>query len=70
MRWAQFLKIFVVAVSGESLRAAATDNSLLVRLNGLYRQGWFSVEAEVALRQELGSDDSEYASFLNLGVQF
>ena len=57
-------------ISGERLRAEATDNSLLVGLQGLYRQGRFSIGAEIAARQELGSDDSEYASFVNLGVRF
>jgi len=59
-----------VAVSGESLRATATAHSLLVGLNGVYRQGRFSIGAEVTARQELGSADSEYASFLNLGVRW
>ena len=57
-------------VSGEQLSAVATDNSLLVGLNGVYRQGRFSIGAEVAARQELGSTDSEYTSFLNLGMRF
>jgi outer membrane autotransporter protein len=59
-----------VQVSGERLSAVATDSSLLVGLNGIYRQGRFSIGAEVAARQELGSNDSEYASFLNLGISF
>ena len=59
-----------VEVSGERLRAIATGNSLLFGLNGVYRQGRFSIGAEVAARQELGSDDNEYASFLNVGMQF
>ena len=59
-----------VEVSGERLRAIATENSLLFGLNGVYRQGRFSIGAEVAARQELGSDDNEYASFLNVGMQF
>ena len=59
-----------VEVSGEQLRAIATENSLLFGLNGVYRQGRFSIGAEVAARQELGSDDNEYASFLNVGMQF
>ena len=57
-------------VSGERLRAIATENSLLFGLNGVYRQGRFSIGGEVAARQELGSDDNEYASFLNVGMQF
>ena len=59
-----------VEVSGEPLSAIATEHSLLVGLNGIYRQGRFSIGAEVAARQELGSDDSEYAGFLNFGVRF
>lgn len=59
-----------VQVSGEPLSAAATENSLLVGLQGVYRYGRFSIGAELAARQELGSADSEYASFINLGVQF
>ena len=59
-----------VQVSGERLSAVATDSSLLVGLNGIYRQGRFSIGAEVAARQELGSNDSEYTSFLNLGISF
>ena len=59
-----------VEVSGERLRAIATENSLLFGLNGVYRQGRFSIGGEVAARQELGSDDNEYASFLNVGMQF
>jgi len=59
-----------VAVSGESLRATATAHGLLAGLNGVYRQGRFSIGAEFAARQELGSNDSEYASFLNLGVRW
>ena len=59
-----------VQVSGEPLRAVATEHSLRFGLNGIYRQGRFSIGAEVAARQELGSDDSEYASFVNLGLQF
>ena len=59
-----------VEVSGERLSAEATENSLLVGLHGVYRQGRFSIEAEIAARQELGSDDSEYASFVNLGLRF
>ena len=59
-----------VQVSGERLSAEATENSLLVGLHGGYRHGRFSVGAEVAARQEVGSSDSEYASFLNLGMQF
>ena len=57
-------------VSGERLSAVATDNSLLFGLNGIYRQGRFSIGAEIAARQELGSNDSEYASFLNVGIRF
>ena len=57
-------------VSGERLNAVATDSSLLVGLNGVYRQGRFSIGAEVAARQELGSADREYVSFLNLGLSF
>ena len=57
-------------VSGEQLRAEATDNSLLVGLNGVYRQGRFTIGAEIAARQELGSTDSEYTSFLNVGLSF
>ena len=57
-------------VSGERLSAVATDSSLLVGLNGVYRQGRFSIGAEVAARQELGSADREYVSFLNLGLSF
>ena len=57
-------------VSGEQLSADATENSLLVGLQGVYRQGRFTVGAEIAARQELGSTDSEYTSFLNLGISF
>ena len=57
-------------VSGEQLSADATDNSLLVGLQGVYRLGRFTVGAEVAARQELGSTDSEYTSFLNVGLYF
>ena len=57
-------------VSGEQLSAEATENSLLVGLQGVYRQGRFTVGAEIAARQELGSTDSEYTSFLNLGISF
>ena len=57
-------------VSGEQLSADATDTSLLVGLQGVYRQGRFTVGAEIAARQELGSTDSEYTSFLNLGISF
>ena len=56
--------------SSERLSAVATDSSLLVGLHGVYRQGRLSIGAEVAARQELGSSDSEYVSFLNLGLQF
>ena len=59
-----------VQVSGEQLSAVATDNSLLFGLNGVYRQSRFSIGAEVAARQELGSNDTEYVSFLNLGLSF
>ena len=59
-----------VQVSGERLSAEATEHRLRFGLNGIYRQGSFSIGAEVAARQELGSDDSECASFLNLGVRF
>ena len=59
-----------VQVSGERLSAVATENSLLFGLNGIYRQGRFTIGAEIAARQELGSTDSEYASFLNLGISF
>ena len=59
-----------VQVSGEWLSAEATEHGLRFGLNGIYRQGRFSIGAEVAARQELGSDDSEYAGFLNLGVRF
>ena len=59
-----------VQVSGEQLSAVATEHSLRFGLNGTYRQGRFSIGAEVAARQELGSDDSEYAGFLNLGIRF
>ena len=57
-------------VSGEQLSADATENSLLVGLQGVYRQGRFTVGAEIAARQELGSTDSEYTGFLNLGISF
>ena len=57
-------------VSGERLSAEATENSLLFALNGVYQQGRFTVGAEIALREELGSDDGEYSSFLNLGIKF
>ena len=57
-------------VSGEVLRAEATENSLLVGLNGVYGQGRFTFGAEVSTRQELGSSDTEYVGFLNLGVRF
>ena len=60
----------VTQVSGERLSAVATDSSLLVGLHGVYRQGRLSIGAEVAARQELGSSDSEYISFLNLGLRF
>ena len=59
-----------VQVSGERLSAEATEHSLRFGLNGTYRQGRFSIGAEVAARQEVGSDDSEYAGFLNLGIRF
>ena len=59
-----------VQVSGERLSAEATEHSLRFGLNGIYRQGRFSIGAEVAARQELGSDDSEYAGFLNVGLRF
>ena len=59
-----------VQVSGERLSAEATEHSLRFGLNGVYRQGRFSIGAEVAARQELGSDDSEYAGFLNVGLRF
>ena len=59
-----------VQVSGEQLSAEATEHSLRFGLNGIYRQGRFSIGAEVAARQELGSDDSEYAGFLNVGLRF
>ena len=59
-----------VQVSGEQLSAEATEHSLRFGLNGVYRQGRFSIGAEVAARQELGSDDSEYAGFLNVGLRF
>ena len=59
-----------VQVSGERLSAVATENSLLFGLNGIYRQGHFSIGAEVAARQELGSTDSEYTGFLNVGLSF
>ena len=57
-------------VSGEPLSADATDHSLLVGLQGSYRQGRFTVGAEILARQELGSTDNEYTSFLNLGLSF
>ena len=57
-------------VSGERLSAEATDQSLLVGLNGVYRHDRITVGAEMAARQELGSTDSEYTSFLNLGISF
>ena len=59
-----------VQVSGERLSAEATEHGLRFGLNGVYRQGRFSIGAEVAARQELGSDDSEYAGFLNFGLRF
>ena len=59
-----------VQVSGEQLSAEATEHGLRFGLNGVYRQGRFSIGAEVAARQELGSDDSEYAGFLNVGLRF
>ena len=55
-----------VQVSGEQLSAEATEHGLRFGLNGVYRQGRFSIGAEVAARQELGSTDSEYAGFLNV----
>ena len=57
-------------ISGEPLSAVATENSLLFGLNAVYRQGRFTVGAELAARQEVGSTDSEYASFLNVGISF
>ena len=71
-------------VSGERLRAKATGQSLLFGVRGGYRQGPFTVDldgytftakgftvgAEIAARQELGSTDSEYVGFLNLGISF
>ena len=57
-------------VSGERLSAAATPNSLLAGVQGVYRRGRFTLGAEVAARQELGSNDREYTSFLNLGISF
>ena len=57
-------------VSGERLSADATQNSLLAGVKGVYRRGRFTIGAEVAARQELGSNDSEYTSFLNLGISF
>ena len=57
-------------VSGERLSAAATDTSLLFGLRGVYRHDRVTVGAELAARQELGSTDSEYTSFLHLGVSF
>ena len=57
-------------VSGERLRAETTANSLLVGLNGVYRQGRVTVGAAVSARQELGSTDAEYVGFLNLGISF
>ncbi len=57
-------------ISGEPLSAVATENSLLFGLNAVYRQGRFTVGAELAARQEVGSTDSEYAGFLNLGMRF
>lgn len=57
-------------VSGEQLSAEATDNSLLVGLKGVYRHDRVTVGAELAARQELGSTDSEYTGFLNLGISF
>ena len=59
-----------VQVSGERLSAEATEHGLLVGLNGVYRQGRFMIGAELAARQELGSTDSEYTGFLNLGISF
>ena len=57
-------------VSGERLSADATDTSLLFGLRGIYRHDRVTVGAELAARQELGSTDSEYTSFLNLGLSF
>ena len=57
-------------VSGERLSTEATDNSLLFGLNGVYRHDRITVGVELAVRQEVGSTDSEYTSFLNLGMQF
>ena len=57
-------------VSGAGLSADATDTSLLFGLRGLYRHDRVTVGAELAARQELGSTDSEYTSFLNLGLSF
>ena len=57
-------------VSGARLSADATDTSLLFGLRGLYRHDRVTVGAELAARQELGSTDSEYTSFLNLGISF
>ena len=57
-------------VSGERLSADATDTSLLFGLRGIYRHDRVTVGAEIAARQELGSTDSEYTSFLNLGLSF
>ena len=57
-------------VSGEPLSAEATDNSLLVGLKGVYRHDRVTVGAELAARQELGSTDSEYTGFLNVGLRF
>ncbi len=58
------------SVSGERLTAEATKNSLLVGVRGGYQQGRFAVGAELAARQELGSPDTEYVGFLNLGLAF
>ena len=57
-------------VSGARLSADATDTSLLFGLRGLYRHDRVTVGAEIAARQELGSTDGEYTSFLNLGYSF
>lgn len=57
-------------VLGERLSAEVTAQSLLVGMNGGYRHNRVTVGAPLAARQELGSTDTEYMGFLNLGIRY
>ena len=57
-------------MSSESLNLEAVTESILLGLSGVYRQGRFSLGAEVWLREVLDSNAREYTGILDFGVRF